>query len=576
VLDAARAYGHYLERATAASHVHPWHYYLGLLAHFPASGTPFWTEAAILVLAAVGAASAWLAQVAPGADRSLLRFVAVYTGLMVVGLLGDPVQDALVPARLPARDDPARGSGRRVARGPRARLLAGACRGGRGCRVGPSAVAGVGRELPLRADPRNPYVYAHTSTDVLEMVARLTQLAESHPAGRAMPLQVVTRRNAWPLPWYLRRLTGVEWWTGVSDAARLAPVVVVTPDQQRDLVRRIYEVPPPGERELYVSVFDREMELRPGVELRAYASAALWEALQAPRGRGARGCGRTVSAVHRFSHDAMNTTFEVRACHEDEGYAGQAAHAAFALLDRLEQELSRFVPNSDVSRINDLEPGGSTRVSASTLECLSIARQLYELTGAPSTCRSARGSKRSSSRRTSTECALTRRRPPRPRRHRQGLRRRPDGRVLEEWGIERALVHGGRSSVVALEPPPGEDGWTLTLRAAGAQAPVLERLRARQRALSASGTRKREHILDPRTGQPVARGAVWVVLPRGLEGGRSPAAVAEGLSTAFMVLPEDGRRRALPLEPRARAVPRPRLLTGRIARRSTCGRKTGQ
>jgi hypothetical protein len=27
-----------------------------------------------------------------------------------------------------------------------------------------------------------------------------------------------------------------------------------------------------------VSVFEREMQLRPGVELRAYASAALWEA----------------------------------------------------------------------------------------------------------------------------------------------------------------------------------------------------------------------------------------------------------------------------------------------------------
>jgi predicted membrane-bound mannosyltransferase len=128
------------------------------------------------------------------------------------------------------------------------------------------------------ADPRNPYVYAHTSTDVFEIVARLTQLAESHPAGHAMPLSVVTRRNVWPLPWYLRRLTGVEWWTGVSDTARLAPVVVVTPDQERDVVRRIYEVPPPGERELYVSVFDREMDLRPGVELRAYAAATLWDA----------------------------------------------------------------------------------------------------------------------------------------------------------------------------------------------------------------------------------------------------------------------------------------------------------
>jgi hypothetical protein len=27
--------------------------------------------------------------------------------------------------------------------------------------------------------------------------------------------------------------------------------------------------------------------------------------------------------------------------------------------------------------------------------------------------------------------------------------------VLEEWGVERALVHGGFSSVLALEPPPG-------------------------------------------------------------------------------------------------------------------------
>jgi uncharacterized protein (TIGR03663 family) len=278
VLDAARAYGPYLERATAESHVHPWHYYLGLLAHFPASGTPFWTEAAILVLAAVGAALAWIAPGAPGTDRSLLRFVAVYTGLMVVAY-------AVIPYKTPWC---LLGflHGMILLAGAGAAWLVGRVRG---CwrALSVAAVAVVAAHLlwqawaasfRFAADPRNPYVYAHTSTDVFDVVARLTQLAESHPAGRAMPLQVVTRRNVWPLPWYLRKLTGVEWWTGVSDAARLAPVVVVTPDQQRDLVRRIYEVPPPGERELYVSVFDREMELRPGVELRAYAAAALSEA----------------------------------------------------------------------------------------------------------------------------------------------------------------------------------------------------------------------------------------------------------------------------------------------------------
>jgi FAD:protein FMN transferase len=247
-----------------------------------------------------------------------------------------------------------------------------------------------------------------------------------------------------------------------------------------------------------------------------------------------------VSAIQRFSHDAMNTTFEVRACHESDAYATQAAHAGFALLDRLEQELSRFVPNSDVSRINDLEPGGSTRVGGATLECLSIARDLYELTGGAFDVSIGTGLEALEL--VPDEHAV--------RAHAAGVRLDLGGigkgyavdrmaGVLEEWGVERALVHGGWSSVVALEPPPGEDGWTLALRSCEPGALVLERLRARQRALSASGTRKRDHILDPRTGRPVARGAVWVALPRGIGGGRSPAAIAEGLSTAFMVLPED-------------------------------------
>jgi hypothetical protein len=43
------------------------------------------------------------------------------------------------------------------------------------------------------------------------------------------------------------------------------------------LVHRLYDLPPPGERELYVPAFDRPLELRPRVELRAYAANALWQ-----------------------------------------------------------------------------------------------------------------------------------------------------------------------------------------------------------------------------------------------------------------------------------------------------------
>ena len=84
--------------------------------------------------------------------------------------------------------------------------------------------------------------------------------------------------------------------------------------------------------------------------------------------------------THRFAHEAMATVFEVVCTHEDPGYAAQAAQAAFALLDRLERELSRFLPNSDVSRVNALDAGQGTRVTPTTMECLEIARRMYDLT----------------------------------------------------------------------------------------------------------------------------------------------------------------------------------------------------
>ena len=90
---------------------------------------------------------------------------------------------------------------------------------------------------------------------------------------------------------------------------------------------------------------------------------------------------RDLRDVRRFSHEAMATVFEVYAVHPDARYAAQAAQAAFDLVDRLERELSRFLPNSDITRINHLAAGESTRVSPSTLECLVIARHMFDLTG---------------------------------------------------------------------------------------------------------------------------------------------------------------------------------------------------
>ena len=250
--------------------------------------------------------------------------------------------------------------------------------------------------------------------------------------------------------------------------------------------------------------------------------------------------------VRRFAHEAMATVYEVYAVHADRRYAAQAAHACFDLVDRLERELSRFLPNSDVARINDLAAGDSTRVAPSTLECLVIARHIFELTGGAFDVSIGTGMP---SLEFDTEESVVRTTA-------EGVRIDLGGigkgyavdlmaELLEDWGLTAALVHGGFSSVLALDPPGTADGWPLTLSDPREPSTVLERLSVRQTALGASGVRKRDHIVDPHTGTPVCgRRAAWVTVPRpratAAQAERqyraAAAAVTDALTTACMLL----------------------------------------
>ena len=254
---------------------------------------------------------------------------------------------------------------------------------------------------------------------------------------------------------------------------------------------------------------------------------------------------RELGDVRRFSHEAMATVFEVYAVHPDAAYAAQAAQAAFDLTDRLERELSRFLPNSDIARVNRLAAGESTQVGPSTLECLVIARHMFDLTGGAFDISIGTGLPSLDVNPDDHLVSAT-----------KGAVQVDLGGVgkgyavdlmaelLEEWGVQVALVHGGFSSILALEPPASAGGWPLTLSDPTAPSRVLSRLSVRQTALGASGVRKKDHIRDPRTGEP-ARGrlATWVALPRPStaqpmdEGPRVAAtAVADALTTAFMLM----------------------------------------
>eukprot|EP01035_Chromulina_nebulosa_P055709 gene55709-76352_t len=69
----------------------------------------------------------------------------------------------------------------------------------------------------------------------------------------------------------------------------------------------------------------------------------------------------------------MATTFAIVIAGHERDYARQASAAAFRELDRLENELSRYVESSDIARANRLARGQTIPIGDDALHCLLLA-----------------------------------------------------------------------------------------------------------------------------------------------------------------------------------------------------------
>ncbi len=119
-------------------------------------------------------------------------------------------------------------------------------------------------------DYRNPYVYAHPLSGVVQVGAWVEKLAAVHPDGRALLVQVGAE-DPWPLPWYLRRLTRVGYWESLPPPAG-APIIILS---------TTLPAPPPGFcPDCQVSTYG----LRPDVQLSVYVQRELYEAFAARAG----------------------------------------------------------------------------------------------------------------------------------------------------------------------------------------------------------------------------------------------------------------------------------------------------
>jgi predicted membrane-bound mannosyltransferase len=130
-------------------------------------------------------------------------------------------------------------------------------------------------------DTTNPYVYAQSLQDLVEIADKVKEIAAAHPDGNRMYVEVICPEDDyWPLPWYLRQLSRVAYTSHVVFESDPADVVIAMPAVEDDLRKKWYEETQAGKPELYVRLFPETMYLRPRVELRGYVKSSVYERWQ--------------------------------------------------------------------------------------------------------------------------------------------------------------------------------------------------------------------------------------------------------------------------------------------------------
>jgi len=284
---------------------------------------------------------------------------------------------------------------------------------------------------------------------------------------------------------------------------------------------------------------------------------------------------------------AMATRFEIVLHGENAPRLQGAGEEALAEVERIEAQLSIYRPTSELARVNACAARQPVRVSPPVFRLLEQARQLhresggaFDITIAP-LVRCWGFMNGSGTMPDAAEVARVRRQV--GMQHvfldaenltvqfdtegvmldlgaiGKGYAIDRAAETLREAGVTSALLHGGTSTVYGIGQPPGGDAWKVAIESQpgeGATAPWMATVPLQDEALSVSAVwgkffehegKTFGHVLDPRSGQPVANAVLSaVVLPSATE--------TDALSTALLVLGLDGHDKIAQLRPGMRTL----------------------
>ena len=255
------------------------------------------------------------------------------------------------------------------------------------------------------------------------------------------------------------------------------------------------------------------------------------------------------------SVEAMGSTYSVVLYGPDRDKLENAAELAFAEARRLDEELSNYKPESPWSQVNRFAAARPVAVPSELFDlltaCVAYSRQsegAFDITVGPlmhvwgfykgSGHLPKPGEVKAALEKVGYRNLLLDPKTQTVRFAKSGVEMDPGGigkgfavdrmaAVLRKAGIATALVSGSGSSIYALGAPPGQPGWTISIRDPHDETKTVQEVVLKDESLSTSGSYEKffeadgriyAHIMDPRTGFP-AQGmlSVSVITPRTID-----------------------------------------------------------
>ena len=264
------------------------------------------------------------------------------------------------------------------------------------------------------------------------------------------------------------------------------------------------------------------------------------------------GCAEPPLSLIKAAQPHLGTVVEITVADKEKSDQSihQAIEEAFGEIERIENLLSKFRANSDISRINSSPSGQKVKVSFETIELIEKSRRFGRLTdGAFDITVQSAPTEKPSFRKVRID-----------KRNQTVLLAKPGMvldlgglakgyavdkavAILKKEGITSALVNAG-GDIYALGRPRESEGWQIALQHPRQPKAVLTVLEIENKAVATSGDYQRyvkidgqrhSHIINPHTGEACAD------VPASVTVLAADCLTADALATSVFVLgPQEG------------------------------------